>query len=102
VPNMCRTWRLPRCLWLVLLLAVIVPVISQAGSVPHTHSSKSPAFFNQDHDRVLLATSGAVATSEALPLVFEFLGRMFGSDRTSDPVHSAVVGTTDSRAPPLF
>jgi hypothetical protein len=99
---MCRTWRLPRCLWLVLLLAVIVPVISQAGSVPHTHSSKSPAFFNQDHDRVVLATSGAVATGETLPLVFEFLDRAFGSDRTSDPVRSAVVGTTDSRAPPLL
>lgn len=102
MPDMCRTWRLPRCLWLVLLLAVIVPVISQAGSVPHTHSSKSPAFFNLDHDRVLLATSGVVATGEALPLVFTFPGRTFVAARTSDPVHSAVVGTTDSRAPPLF
>jgi hypothetical protein len=98
---MCRTRRLPRCLWLVLLLAVIVPVISQAGSVPHTHSSKSPAFFNQDHDRVLLATSGAVATGEALPLLFTILGSTSVSARTSDPVRSIVVGTTDSRAPPL-
>jgi hypothetical protein len=102
VPDMCRTWRLPRALWLVVLLTIIVPVMSQAGSIPHTHSSASPAFFNQDHDRILLAASNAVATGEPLPLVFTLPGRTFVSACTSDPVHWAVVGTTDSRAPPLF
>jgi hypothetical protein len=75
--------------------------VSQAGSVPHTHSSVSPALFNQDHDRILLATSGVVAIREASPLLFAFLVVTHASVHTANRLDTAAGGTTDSRAPPL-
>jgi hypothetical protein len=82
------------------LLAIVVPVVAEGGSLPHSHSSAGPAFFNQDHDRVLLATSGVVAISDASPVSFTLVEGVFAAERASDRVHAATLGTTDSRAPP--
>ena len=98
---MARIARLPTPFAVVLMLLIVVTMVSQAGSVPHSHSATAPGLFNVDHDLTLLAAANAVAVQAASPaLVTYFLSTAIPSP-SSDESCSVSRSTTDSRAPPL-
>jgi hypothetical protein len=84
-----------------LLLLVSAAFVAETGSVPHSHDSASPALFNEEHDLTLLATGGAVALPDALPLLIAFVVvatlAIFAARR---PAIAPRRGA-DSRAPPV-
>ena len=98
---MARIDVMPRPTWVIILLLIVVPMVSQAGSVPHTHSGKAPGLFNEDHDLALLAAANAVAIHEASPLLVTFILTAFVAGRSGDRAVSRPTAPTDSRAPPL-
>jgi hypothetical protein len=61
-----RPGRRAHQLLILLLFAAIAAVVLQGTGVPHTHAGVGPGFYNQDHDRVLLATLYGAATVPAL------------------------------------
>jgi hypothetical protein len=61
-----RAGRRAHRLLTLLLFAALAAVVLQGAGVPHTHSNVGPGFYNQDHDRVLLATLHGAATVPAL------------------------------------
>jgi hypothetical protein len=85
----------------VLLLLLVVPLLVQGGSLPHTHFDASDAFFNQEHDLTLLATVATVASLGAgapvlVPmLVLIAVATARRSRPTTPPARAAA-----SRAPP--
>jgi hypothetical protein len=48
-----------------LLLLLVLPLLMQGGSLPHTHSDDPEGFFNQEHDLTLLAITGTVGSLDA-------------------------------------
>jgi hypothetical protein len=84
-----------------LLLFLVLPLLLQGASLPHTHFGAPDGFFNQEHDLTLLAIVGAVASLDAaapsvvLVLVISALA-VVPRRRPG----TATVRTADSRAPP--
>jgi hypothetical protein len=84
-----------------LLLLLVLPLLLQGASLPHTHFGAPHGFFNQDHDLTLLATVGAVASLDAsTPAVVLVLvvGTLALAPRRRPRMASLV--SADSRAPP--
>ena len=84
-----------------LLLLLVLPLLLQGASLPHTHFGAPHGFFNQDHDLTLLATVGAVASLDAsTPAVVLVLvvGTLALAPRRRFRMASLV--SADSRAPP--
>jgi hypothetical protein len=85
-----------------LLLLVVLPLLLQGASLPHTHFGAPHGFFNQDHDLTLLATVGAVAfldaTTPVVVLVLVVLALAVAAHRRPE---TALVATAESRAPPV-
>ena len=84
-----------------LLLVLVLPLLLQGASLPHTHFGAPDGFFNQDHDLTLLATVAAVASLDvAAPAVVLVLviGTVAAIPRRRP--ETATAGTADSRAPP--
>ena len=98
---MSRIAVMPRPTWVIILLLIVVPMVSQAGSVPHNHSGTAPGLFNEDHDLTLLAAANAVAIPEASPLLVTFIPTAFVPGLSGDRPASRPTAPTDSRAPPL-
>jgi len=85
---------------LVLLLAVAA-VVLQGGSMPHTHAGINPGFYNQDHDRTLLATlHGAAPHAAAQPAMQPFVVLASIAPAARAAADSAPRSSADSRAPP--
>jgi len=85
----------------VLLLLLVMPLLLQGASLPHTHFGAPDGFFNQDHDLTLLATVGAVASlAAAMPDVV--LVPVITPVAATPPrrPETAIVASADSRAPP--
>jgi hypothetical protein len=84
-----------------LLLLVVLPLLLQGASLPHTHFGAPDGFFNQDHNLTLLAIVGAVAsldaTAPSVVLVLVVSALAVAPRRRPG---TAPVGTADSRAPP--
>jgi hypothetical protein len=84
----------------LLLLVLVVPLLLQAASLPHTHSGSG--LFNQEHDLTLLATQAAgvslaVAAAALLPIVV-----VVALSIPASPTHAvAVVADAGPRAPPV-
>jgi hypothetical protein len=96
-----RAVREHRCLGL-LLLAAIAAVVLQGGSMPHTHAGIGPGFYNQDHDRALLATLHGSATVPAVaPAILPVVVVSPVVVPATDALDSAPRRAADSRAPPL-
>lgn len=93
--------RLPQALWIMALLLTVVPMVSQAASIPHSHNAQAPGLFNEDHDLTLLAASSTVAVSEAPTLLIAPIITAFISLRPASRPSTYSAGTTDSRAPPI-
>jgi hypothetical protein len=92
---------IPRPIWGIVLLLIVVPMVSQAGSIPHTHSASAPGLFNQDHDLTLLAASNAAALHDQSPALFTITLTAPVAPHVVDQPASLPTGTTDSRAPPV-
>jgi hypothetical protein len=98
---MRRSFRLSRLGCLLVLLLIIVPLVGQRASLPHTHSGPTPGFFNEEHDLTLLATSGAAALPDVLPLVFAFTVVALVAVQVPRRPMPVAFDSADSRAPPL-
>ena len=85
----------------VLLLLLVLPLLLQGASLPHTHFGTPYGFFNQDHDLTVLAIVGAVASLDAATpavlLVLVVTAVALAPRRRSE---MATVARADSRAPP--
>jgi hypothetical protein len=88
---------------LVLLIAfLMVPLVLQGGSLPHTHFGEPDGFFNHDHDLTLLATLATVASLDAVaPVVAMVLVVTAASVRSRRRPPAVVARAADSRAPPV-
>jgi hypothetical protein len=87
---------------LSLFIALLVlPLLLQGASLPHTHAGGPDGLFNQEHDLTLLATVSTVAAETApVPVVIPVL---IVTSLTALPAphgRGLVVGAADSRAPP--
>jgi hypothetical protein len=88
---------------LVLLVTfLMVPLLLQGASLPHTHLGEPDGFFNHDHDLTLLATLATVASLDTaapvVALVLVVTAAMPWSRRRSPAVTARAA---DSRAPPV-
>ena len=85
----------------VVLLLLVVPLLLQGATLPHTHFGAPDGFFNQEHDLTLLATVGTVASLDAgvpvLALMLVFIAVATG--RRSRPTTTSARAAA-SRAPP--
>jgi hypothetical protein len=84
-----------------LLLLLVLPLLLQGASLPHTHFGAPHGFFNQDHDLTLLAIVGAVASLDATApsvLLVVVVSALAVAPRRRPG--TATVATADSRAPP--
>jgi hypothetical protein len=85
-----------------LLLLLVLPLLLQGASLPHTHFGAPDGFFNQEHDLTLLAIVGAVASLDAAApsvlLVLVVSALVVVARRRPA---TATVGAADSRAPPV-
>ena len=85
----------------VVLLLLVVPLLLQDASLPHTHFGAPDGFFNQEHDLTLLAIVGTVASLDVgapvLVLMLVFVAVVAGG--RSRPVTTSVRAAA-SRAPP--
>ena len=90
-----------RPLRVALLLLLMLPLLLQSASLPHTHFGAPDGFFNQEHDLTLLAVVGTVAlldaAAPALLLTLVLIAVAAGSRRR--PVTTSVRAAA-SRAPP--
>jgi hypothetical protein len=84
-----------------LLLMLVLPLLLQAASLPHTHSGLGHGLFNQEHDLTLLATLGAAASlyaAAALLLLVVVVVALAPATRSAAAPRLALAA--DSRAPP--
>jgi hypothetical protein len=89
------------CVRVTLLLLLVLPLLLQGASLPHTHFGAPAGFFNQDHDLTLLATVGAVASLDtATPVVVLVLVVNTLAIAPRRRAATATLGAADSRAPP--
>jgi hypothetical protein len=92
--------RAPRLLT-ALVLAVMLVVLLQGATVPHTHDGVGPGLYNQDHDLALLATlhgHAALADAQPAPTVLVVATAVTALPRPRPD--SASRRAADSRAPP--
>jgi hypothetical protein len=87
----------------ILLVAFLVlPLLLQGASLPHTHSGGPHGLFNHEHDLTLLAITGTVASLDAIaPAAFIALV-VVGMAFVAGARPAATLARADaSRAPPL-
>ncbi len=90
-----------RPLRVALLLLLVLPLVLQGASLPHTHFGAPDGFFNQEHDLTLLAIVGAVASLDATApavLLVLVVSALAVAPRRRPAM--ATLGAAASRAPP--
>jgi hypothetical protein len=64
------TSRSARATWLVVASLLLVGLLLQGATIPHSHSPSAPGIYNEDHDLTTLATrSGDAPLPTAIPVV---------------------------------
>jgi heme/copper-type cytochrome/quinol oxidase subunit 2 len=84
-----------------MLLLLLVPLLLQGASLPHTHFGGPDGFFNEEHDLTLLAALSAVAPLTGVVFVLVLLlmvAALAAAARSEAPAPALVAA--DSRAPP--
>lgn len=84
----------------VIVLLLLVSLIAQGATLPHTHVGIGPGVYNAEHDLTLLATSGSVAPLPVVPFLIVAVVAVpigWAPPPSLDPV---VVRAAESRAPP--
>ena len=85
----------------VLIALLVLPLLLQGASLPHTHAGGLDGLFNQEHDLTLLATVGTVAAATAhVPVVIPVLTVKSLTALPAPHGRGMVIGAADSRAPP--
>lgn len=84
----------------VIILLLLVGLLAQGATLPHTHVGIGPGVYNAEHDLTLLATSGSVAPLPAVPLLFVAVVTVPIGWRPPPAPASVVVRASGSRAPP--
>jgi hypothetical protein len=84
-----------------VLLLLLVPLLVQGASLPHTHFGGPDGFFNEEHDLTLLAALSAVAPLAGAVFVLVMLlmvAALAAAARSEAP--APALAAADSRAPP--
>lgn len=86
----------------LLVAFLMLPLLLQGATLPHTHLGAPDGFFNQEHDLTLLATVGTVASLDAaapaVTLVLVVAAVALAPRRRSP---TTLARAADSRAPPV-
>ncbi|MBI1846278.1 MAG: hypothetical protein HYR86_04815 [Candidatus Rokubacteria bacterium] len=89
--------------WLLaVFLPVVLAVLVQAGSIPHSHSASLPGIYNGDHNLQSQATVGASSAMLSTPpaLIADAPALVLRVPDAPDTASALGLGTADPRAPP--
>lgn len=87
---------------LLLVAFLVLPLLLQGASLPHTHSGAPHGLFNHEHDLTLLAIAGTVASLDAIaPAAFMVLVVVGVAIVGHAGPASTLACAADSRAPPV-